>query len=60
MHASPVAVSLIKRALAAGGDLATQLELEANAQALAMGTQTHRDAVQDFLAKRPARFQWPA
>ena len=60
VHASPVAVSLIKRAVAAGGDLATQLEHEANAQALAMGTQTHRDAVQDFLAKRPARFQWPA
>ncbi len=60
VQASPVAVSLIKRAVAAGGDLAAQLELEANAQALAMGTQTHRDAVQDFLAKRPARFQWPA
>jgi 2-(1,2-epoxy-1,2-dihydrophenyl)acetyl-CoA isomerase len=60
VQASPVAVSLIKRAVAAGGDLATQLELEANAQALAMGTQTHRDAVQDFLAKRPAKFQWPA
>jgi 2-(1,2-epoxy-1,2-dihydrophenyl)acetyl-CoA isomerase len=60
VHASPVAVSLIKRAVAAGGELATQLEFEANAQALAMGTQTHRDAVQDFLAKRPARFQWPA
>ena len=60
VQASPVAVSLIKRAVAAGGDLATQLEFEANAQALAMGTQTHRDAVQDFLAKRPAKFQWPA
>ena len=60
VHASAVAVSLIKRALAVGGELATQLEFEANAQALAMGTQTHRDAVQDFLAKRPARFQWPA
>ena len=60
VQASPVAVSLIKRAVAAGGDLAAQLEHEANAQALAMGTQTHRDAVQDFLAKRPAKFQWPA
>jgi 2-(1,2-epoxy-1,2-dihydrophenyl)acetyl-CoA isomerase len=58
VQASPVAVSLIKRAVAAGGDLATQLEHEANAQALATGTQTHRDAVQDFLAKRPAKFQW--
>jgi len=60
VQASPMAVSLIKRAVTAGGDLATQLELEANAQALAMGTQAHRDAVQDFLAKRPARFAWPA
>ena len=60
VHASPTAVSLIKRAVSAGGDLATQLEFEANAQALAMGTQAHRDAVQDFLTKRPAQFQWPA
>jgi 2-(1,2-epoxy-1,2-dihydrophenyl)acetyl-CoA isomerase len=60
VQASPMAVGLIKRAVAAGGDLGTQLELEASAQALAMGTQGHRDAVQDFLAKRPARFQWPA
>ncbi len=60
VHASPVAVSLIKRAVACGGDIATQLELEASAQTLAMGTAGHRDAVQDFLAKRPARFQWPA
>jgi 2-(1,2-epoxy-1,2-dihydrophenyl)acetyl-CoA isomerase len=60
VQASPVAVSLVKRAVASGGDLATQLEFEANAQALAMGTPMHREAVQDFLAKRPARFNWPA
>jgi 2-(1,2-epoxy-1,2-dihydrophenyl)acetyl-CoA isomerase len=60
VDASPVAVSLVKRAVAAGGDLATQLEFEANAQALAMGTQVHKDAVQDFLAKRPPKFAWPA
>lgn len=58
--ASPVAVALIKRAVACNGDIATQLELEASAQSLAMGTADHREAVQDFLAKRPARFQWPA
>ncbi len=58
--ASPMAVSLIKRAVAADGDLATALELEANAQALAMGTGHHRDAVEAFLEKRPAPFQWPA
>ena len=60
VNASPVAVSLVKRAVAAGGDLAAQLEFEANAQALAMGTTVHKDAVQDFLAKRPPRFAWPA
>jgi 2-(1,2-epoxy-1,2-dihydrophenyl)acetyl-CoA isomerase len=60
VNASPMALSLVKRTLAAGGDLATQLELEANAQALAMGSQAHREAVQAFLAKRPAPFQWPA
>jgi 2-(1,2-epoxy-1,2-dihydrophenyl)acetyl-CoA isomerase len=60
VQASPVAVSLVKRAVASGGDLATQLEFEANAQALAMGTPMHREAVQDFLAKRPAKFTWPA
>jgi 2-(1,2-epoxy-1,2-dihydrophenyl)acetyl-CoA isomerase len=60
VQTSPVAVSLIKRAVAAGGDLATVLEHEANAQALALGTPAHRDAVQDFLAKRPPPFQWPA
>lgn len=60
VHASPLAVSLVKRALAAGGDLAAQLEFEADAQALAMGTAVHKDAVQDFLSKRPPRFSWPA
>lgn len=59
VHASPAAVSMIKRAMATSDDLATRLEFEANAQALAMGTQQHRDAVGDFLEKRPARFQWP-
>ena len=59
VQASPMAVSLIKRTVAAGGDLATQLEHEANAQALAMGTQAHREAVQGFLDKQPAKFQWP-
>lgn len=61
VHASPVAVSLIKRALAAPGhDLPTLLELEANAQALAMGTEEHRAAVQRFLRKEAPAFAWPA
>lgn len=61
VNASPVAVGLVKRALAAPGhDLPTLLEMEANAQALAMGTDAHRTAVQRFLNKEPALFQWPA
>ena len=56
-----VAVALIKRTLAAPGhDLAMLLEMEANAQAVAMGTREHREAVQCFLDKQPAPFQWPA
>lgn len=59
--ASPVAVSLIKRTLeqAAGGGLNELLHAEANAQALATGTEQHRQAVQRFLDKQPPTFQWP-
>ena len=58
--ASPVALSLIKRSLAlAASDLPSLLEQEANAQALAMGTPEHREAVRCFLEKRPMPFQWP-
>lgn len=59
--ASPTAVSVVKRALAAGGpDLATMLALEADGQAAAFGTAAHREAVARFLAKEPPLFQWPA
>jgi 2-(1,2-epoxy-1,2-dihydrophenyl)acetyl-CoA isomerase len=57
--ASPMAVSLIKRACASTGDLMGQLSMEADAQALAMGSPEHKRAIQDFLDKRPARFSWP-
>jgi 2-(1,2-epoxy-1,2-dihydrophenyl)acetyl-CoA isomerase len=61
VNASPVAVSLVKRAMAGwGADLPVLLELEANAQALAMGTTDHQTAVKRFLDKEPALFQWPA
>ena len=61
VQASSLAVALVKRTLAAPGhDLPTLLEMEANAQALAMGTEAHRVAVQRFLDKQPALFQWPA
>jgi 2-(1,2-epoxy-1,2-dihydrophenyl)acetyl-CoA isomerase len=60
VHASPMAVSLIKRTFAGwGGELSTSLENEANAQALAMGTQEHKTAVNRFLNKEPLPFQWP-
>ena len=58
--ASPVALSLIKRSLSlAANDLPSLLEQEANAQALAMGTPEHREAVHCFLEKKPLPFQWP-
>lgn len=61
VHASPAAVSVIKRALAAPGhDLTTLLELEAGGQAIAAGTQEHQTAVKRFLDKQPPLFQWPA
>lgn len=61
VNASPVAVSLIKRTLAGwGAELPALLDLEANAQALAMGTADHRTAVKRFINKEPALFQWPA
>lgn len=60
-QASPTAVSLIKRTLASPAqDLATLLEMEASGQALAAGTPYHHEAVQRFLNKEPALFQWPA
>jgi len=60
VHASPMAVSLVKRALAAGPtDLHTMLGMEADAQALCFGSAPHKDAVARFLDKQPARFQWP-
>ncbi len=60
VHASPMAVSLVKRALAAGPtDLHTMLELEADAQALCFGSAPHKAALARFLDKQPALFQWP-
>jgi len=61
VNASPAALSLIKRTLAAPlHDLATLMELEASGQAVAVGTTEHRTAVKRFLDKEPALFQWPA
>ena len=62
VHASPIAVSMVKRTLAAshGGNLAATLDVEANIQALAGTAAEHKAAVQRFVHKEPALFQWPA
>lgn len=59
--ASPLAVSLVKRALAAApaAGLDTMLDFEADAQALCFGSAQHREAVARFLDKQPGGFQWP-
>lgn len=62
VHASPTAVSLIKRAMsdALGGGLQSLLATEARAQALAANTTEHREAVSRFINKQPPLFSWPA
>jgi 2-(1,2-epoxy-1,2-dihydrophenyl)acetyl-CoA isomerase len=59
-QASPVALSLTKRALATSlnTDLATVLDTEASGQAIARNTDYHLDAVNAFLEKRPPTFRW--
>lgn len=60
VDASPVAVSLIKRALAgSANELEALLELEATGQGVAGVSSAHKEAVERFLAKQPARFRWP-
>lgn len=61
VHASPLAVSLVKRALAAApaASLDTMLELEADAQAICFTSSEHRAAIARFLDKQPAAFRWP-
>jgi 2-(1,2-epoxy-1,2-dihydrophenyl)acetyl-CoA isomerase len=60
VNASPLAVGLVKRALAAAPtDLQTMLAIEADAQALCFGSAPHKAAVARFLDKQPALFQWP-
>ncbi len=57
--ASPLAVSLIKRAMGGAGELSAVLDHEADAQALAFGSTYTRDAVQRFMNKQPVAFEWP-
>jgi 2-(1,2-epoxy-1,2-dihydrophenyl)acetyl-CoA isomerase len=60
--ASPLAVSLIKRELgmSLATDLATTLAAESDHQALCFQSAYHVQAVQAFLDKQPAAFQFPA
>ena len=60
--ASPLATSLIKRELgmALATDLSTTLSAEADHQALCFQSAYHVQAVQAFIDKQPAAFQFPA
>ncbi len=60
--ASPLATSLIKRELgmALATDLSTTLSAEADHQALCFQSVYHVQAVQAFIDKQPAAFQFPA
>lgn len=60
--ASPVAMSLSKRALQMSqeSDVKTMLEYEASAQALAAGSDYAAEAIRRFGAKEPPQFRWPA
>lgn len=59
--ASATALSLSKQALQASlqSDLATMLDMEATAQAIAGGSEYARESVRRFAAREPARFRWP-
>jgi 2-(1,2-epoxy-1,2-dihydrophenyl)acetyl-CoA isomerase len=60
--ASPLAVSLVKQgvSMALSQDLQSLLGAEADQQALCFVSADHVQAVQRFLDKQPAAFQWPA
>lgn len=60
-EASPVAVSLIKRALHSTfeRDLSTTLCAEADGQGIAFASNYRREATSCFIEKRPLRFSWP-
>jgi 2-(1,2-epoxy-1,2-dihydrophenyl)acetyl-CoA isomerase len=60
--ASPLAVGLIKSevGMALSRDLRSVLQREAEQQALCFQTDAHRRAVERFLNKEPAAFQFPA
>lgn len=61
-NASPISTGLAKRALNASlcSDLATMLELESSAQAIAATSDEARRAFEAFARKEPPAFRWPA
>jgi 2-(1,2-epoxy-1,2-dihydrophenyl)acetyl-CoA isomerase len=61
-NASPLALSLAKRVLdqSLNSDLGQVLEQEADAQAKALASDHHREAVRRFMAKEAPLFNWPA
>ncbi|MFH0132926.1 enoyl-CoA hydratase/isomerase family protein [Variovorax sp. VaC1] len=56
------AIALTKQGLQRthDSDMDAMFEFEAMAQGLAFATDDHRQAIDDFTQRRPARFQWPA
>lgn len=58
--AAPTALGMTKRAfnVSMHSTLDTMLDIEAAAQAVARTTNWHTEAVQRFLNKQPAKFQW--
>lgn len=59
--AAPAALAMTKRAfnVSLNSSLDAMMDIESSAQAVARTTQWHTDAVQRFLTKQPAAFQWP-
>lgn len=59
--ASPDAVSLIKRALNSTfeHDLSTMLNMEADGQGIALGTDYRKTAITNFINKQPPSYKWP-
>lgn len=60
--ASPLAMGVSKRALqgSLGHDLQAVLDIEADGQATASGSDYAKEAVRRFAAREPAQFRWPA
>lgn len=58
---SAAAIALTKQALNQSQltGFAAMLELEASAQGIAFSSDFHREAIGDFVARRPGRFVWP-